>query len=815
MAASGPEHRALSPALLREWHGAATLARAWAAAQTQMLRSTRTRRWEQPLATTIEARAAAAPVALDAARTRVRWAERGLTVAAFVGIYVVLINVLHLDLIFTRTTAAGGDMGSHHYVAEFLRTELLPRGKVTGWAPGWYAGIPMLTFYFPLPYSLIALFSLVTGPQIAFKLVSASGLFLLPVTAWGAFKVLRLPQPAPILAALASLPFLFMISYTIYGGNIASTMAGEFSFALSFSLLPLALAVCWRAVREGIWWKRAALLVTAVVLSHILTTIVLVVAVAALLIQPTWRRVGIAALRLARIFSIAFMLTAFWALPFILRIDYTAHFRWDQLRGFEGLIRLFPEELRAWLLLTLVGIVIAVLRAEVRVLLFVWPIVATSFAYLFLMVAFPESSLWNARMLPFLYLFCLLLAAYGGSVLVGWLAGLARTWIGVPIRYGYPAVIVLVAVVTFGAVVKPVWQKKNFVSYWAEYNYSGFEVKPQWAQATALFKTIDGLPPGRVMWEYHKDYENFGTTRTLENMPVFTRQPTMEGLLIESSLNAPFHFIAQDETSETPTHAVPGLDYPDASLTIADKFPLGLEHMRLYGVRWYVAYTLAARQAAEAAGLRQVATSGTFTNQKDGQTETLPRFVIYEVGDGSLVEVPKNRPVLFDDPDWRGSSLNWYGNRDWLDTPLAFASKDDQAARAAFADPGQLPVSSLPEKPLDRPGPIADARMVGNDRIEFHTDQVGVPHVVKVSWFPNWRVQGAEGPWMLSPGMMVVVPTSQDVVLTYGDTWAERTGKAMTIFAIVILLLSVILRRRMGGLTVLARFGYPWARQAR
>jgi 6-pyruvoyl-tetrahydropterin synthase related domain len=790
----------------------------WAAALAQILRSTRTRRWEQPLATTIEAPAAAAPVALDAARTRVRWAERGLTLAAFVGIYVVLVNVLHVDLILTRTTAAGGDMGSHHYVAEFLRTELLPRGKVTGWAPGWYAGIPMLTFYFPLPYSLIALTSLVTGPQIAFKLISASGLFLLPLTTWGAFKVLRLPQPAPILAALASMPFLFMTSYTIYGGNIASTMAGEFSFALSFSLLPLALAVCWRAVREGIWWKRAALLVTAVVLSHILTTIVLVVAVAILLVQPTWRQVGIAALRLARIFSVAFMLTAFWALPFIFRIDYTAHFRWDQLRGLEGLGHLAPPELRAWLLLTLVGIVVAALRAELRVLLLVWPVVATAFAYLFLMVAFPQSSLWNARMLPFLYLFCMLLAAYGGSVLVGWLAGQARAWAGVPLRYAYPAVVALAAVATLFAVLYPVvWAKKDqsFVSYWAQYNYEGFEVKPGWAEATALFKTVDSLPPGRVMWEYHKDYERFGTTRTLENMPVFTRQPTMEGLLIESSLNAPFHFIAQDETSETPTHAVPGLDYPEPSLSIADKFPQGLEHMRLYGVRWYVAYTLAARQAAEAAGLRQVATSGTFTNQRDGKNETLPRFVIYEVGDGSLVEVPKNRPVLFDDPDWRASSLNWYGNREWLDTPLAFASKDDPAARRAFADPGPLPVASLPEKPLDRPGPVADARMVGNDRVEFHTDQVGVPHVVKVSWFPNWRAQGAEGPWMLSPGLMVVVPTSPDVVLTYGDTWLELTGRVLTVVAIAILLVSVVLRRRMGGLTLLGRFGYPWGRKVR
>jgi hypothetical protein len=758
-----------------------------APARTRFTRSTRTRWLEQPLATTIEARTAA-PVALDAARARMRWAEVGLTAAAFVGIYVMLINVLHLDLIFDRTTAAGGDMGSHHYVAEFLRTQLLPRGKVTGWAPGWYAGIPMLTFYFPLPYSLISLLSIVTGPQIAFKLVTASGLFLLPVTTWGAFKVLRLPQPAPILAAVASVPFLFMTSFTIYGGNIASTMAGEFSFALSFALLPLTLAVCYRAVQEGIWWKRATLLVAAVVLSHILTTIVLVVAVAVLLIQPTWRQVRVATARLARIFGVAFLLTAFWALPFILRIDYTAHFRWDQL---DGLSELAPPELRAWLVLAVLGLVVAVRRAEIRVLLFAWPVVATACAYLVLKVMFPEASLWNARMLPFLYLFCLLLAAYGGAALVGWLARQAQAGAAIPIRFAYPAVVALLAVVALTAV----WTQRDFLPFWARYNYEGYEVKPGWAEATALFTTIDALPPGRVMWEFNKDYERFGTTRTLENMPVFTRQPTMEGLLIESSLNAPFHFIMQDETSETPTHAVPGVDYPDGGLSVADKFPLGLEHMRQFGVRYYVAYTLVARQAAETAGLRQVATSGTFTSQENGTDVTRPRFVIFEVGDGHLVEVPKNRPVLFDDPDWRTSALTWYETSDWQDTPLAFASTDDPAARKAFADPGPLPAATLPEQALDRPGPIADARMVGNERIEFHTTQVGVPHVVKVSWFPNWRAHGADGPWMLSPGLMVVVPTSEDVVLTYSDTWVEIVGKLMTLVGLVILLIGGLIAR--------------------
>ncbi len=233
------------------------------------------------MATTIEAPGREGE-GLRAAEARANWVQRVLTVVTFVAIYFVLIRVLHLNLIFTRTTASGGDMGSHHYIDYFLRKDLLPHGQITGWAPGWYAGLPMLTFYFPLPYVLIAALTPLLGNEIAFKLVTASGLLLLPLTCWGAFKILRLREPAPLLAAVASVVFMFMTQLTpsqvfqIYGGNVASTMAGEFPFALSFALLPLAFALLYRSVEEGRGWRAAALVISGVVLSHILSTMALV-----------------------------------------------------------------------------------------------------------------------------------------------------------------------------------------------------------------------------------------------------------------------------------------------------------------------------------------------------------------------------------------------------------------------------------------------------------------------------------------------------------------------------------------------------------
>jgi 6-pyruvoyl-tetrahydropterin synthase related domain len=721
------------------------------------------------------------------------WVQRGLTILTFGAIYLVLLKTLQWNLILRATTAAGGDMGSHHYVATFLRENLLPRGQVTGWAPGWFAGIPMLTFYFPLPYVLIALLTLPLGDQVAFKLVTVLGLLALPVTCWAAFRLLRLREPAPLLAACAATVFLFMSQvtptqqFTIWGGNIASTMAGEFPFSISFALLPLALAVLWRVCEDGKGWRAAAVLVSAVVLSHILTTIVLVLGVSVLVLRRPLAAALASFRRLALVLGVAFCLTAFWGLPFLLRVQYTAHFRWRQLSDYS---LLFPNEIRPYLLLTLVGLVVAVARGERRVLLYAWPAAAAAFVFVALVRVAPEAALWNARMLPFLYLFSLLVAAYGASVVAGRLAELLQRRTGVSLRYAW---LVVVALLVLAPVIGS-WRHRGFVPGWARYNYEGFEVKEGWPEARALFDTLAALPQGRVMWEYNRDYERLGTTRTLENIPVFAGQPTMEGLLIESSLNAPFHFINQAETSETQTQAVPGVDYPDTM-----DFPTGLAHLRLYGVRYYVAYDACKDpqehwvpcadlkqkdtevQAAETAGLKPVATSG--------------RFTIYQVGTGNLVEVPRFRPVLVDHPDWRATGLTWYRNPSWLETPLVFASKGDRAARAAFAESGPLPLTSLPRERLPRPGELAATTSQTGDVISFRTDRVGQPHIVKVSWFPNWKVEGAQGPWLLSPGLMVVVPTQAEVRLSYRDTPVDQAGKALTVVGLGALAAPTVLGR--------------------
>ena len=83
----------------------------------------------------------------DAAERRSRLIVLGMVAAASLMAFA----FMRPDKIFLANTPAGGDMGAHVVLPAYLRDTLLPSGRMLGWSNDWYAGFPMLYFYFPLP----------------------------------------------------------------------------------------------------------------------------------------------------------------------------------------------------------------------------------------------------------------------------------------------------------------------------------------------------------------------------------------------------------------------------------------------------------------------------------------------------------------------------------------------------------------------------------------------------------------------------------------------------------------------------------------
>ena len=89
------------------------------------------------------------------------------------------------------------------------------------------------------------------------------GTLTLPLAAWAFGKLAGLRDPGPGCLAAATLPFLFEPSFSIYGGNILSTLAGEFSYSLALSLALVFLGLVAAGLRTGRHRSLAAILLAA------------------------------------------------------------------------------------------------------------------------------------------------------------------------------------------------------------------------------------------------------------------------------------------------------------------------------------------------------------------------------------------------------------------------------------------------------------------------------------------------------------------------------------------------------------------------
>jgi uncharacterized membrane protein len=95
---------------------------------------------------------------------------------------------------------------------------------------------------------------------------------------------------------------------------------------------------------------------------------------------------------------------------------------------------------------------------------------------------------------------------------------------------------------------------------------------------------------------------------------------------------------------------------------------------------------------------------------------------------------------------------------------------------------------------------VSDVK-VGLQSISFHVSRIGVPVLVKISYFPRWHATGATGPYRVSPNLMVVIPTSRDVSMVYGSTPLLTVSNLITDLVALAgaVTLCVYVRRRLRG----------------
>ena len=81
--------------------------------------------------------------------------------------------------------------------------------------------------------------------------------------------------------------------------------------------------------------------------------------------------------------------------------------------------------------------------------------------------------------------------------------------------------------------------------------------------------------------------------------------------------------------------------------------------------------------------------------------------------------------------------------------------------------------------------------VLGNESIDIESSEIGQPLLIKVSYHPNWRIEGAERVYLVSPSFMLVFPTKHKLHLSFDPGNTARIGWGLTLGGIFLAGLSL------------------------
>jgi len=769
------------------------------------------------------------------------------TIIAVAGPTIFLLLALHPSLILRNNIPTGGDMGAHVWAPAYLRDHLLSNFKLSGWSMDWYSGLPIYRFYMVVPALMIVLLDVVLPYGIAIKIIAVIGILTLPYTTWLFGRFAKFAYPLPELFAIAATIFLFDESFTIYGGNIASTMAGEFSFSISLSLAMLGFALLAKGLDTGKHRVSAAVIISLSALSH--GIVLLFVFGGAALMLVVWNKRESLQFG-AKVIALAVLLSSFWVIPFVTSHAYMTDMKYEpRPSGVSDSFwkMFFPLHILLDVSITALAVIGAIALVRSRHKAGTWITLLTLVLAAGVFIARNSlpviGLLWNPRILPFFYLLRYLLFAVGLYELAIFalrmksISRIARVEPGTPVvldiakpRENFTfnlamlsgfAVFVLVAVgfrfqeLPFGSTrvnsagqYEYVWgplktksTNDGFVDGWARWNFTGYEGKSAYGEYYGIVQTMKKLGEdstqgcGRALWENSGELNKYGTTMALMLLPFWTDGciSSMEGLFFEAAGSTPYHFITAAAMSKQSSNPVRELRYDNNDAAI------GLRYMQELGVKYFMGFTPeAVAQASLQEGLTEVARSGP--------------WVVYRVANSDVVTPLATQPVVANISSsnprerWLEIGTSWFQHPETWTTPIADDGPSDWQRIDVAVDESLRegepnsnnrrvdvvkPATALTPVPLE---PVVVSNVnIGEESVRFSVDKIGVPVLVRVSYFPNWKVDGAEGPYRVAPNMMVVIPTSTDVNMHFGWNMLDYVAYLLSFAGIAWI---VVTRRR-------------------
>ena len=691
-----------------------------------------------------------------------------------------LLIFLRVELVFSDLLPTGGDMGAHIVPTKFFVTELFNNFKLSGWSQDWFAGYPIYYFYFPLPPIITSLLNFLFPFSISFKAMVLISQVLLVISIEMLMR--KNSKEFSFFGFGVGLLYLLTESFTIFGGNLASSLAGQYSFTYSVAFANLSIFFLMKS-KYQYSTEIASLLIGLSVLSHLIPFIIYLPIFVFYFLKSN--------VKIYKKFS-AFLFFSFIALRFsislFLNLEFTTNMTYTPYTQISDLVK-------SDILPFAIGAVIYIISSYKTFLKEV-----TGFEMYLILISIylffygPESALWNGRIVPFfnlgiiilffnllhfdiknltkkiqgkytLFMFVLLINSYFMYLYYSkWGNTYSTTTISVILIVLFMFLISMNSdnFLIYTTLVSLTFGTLSYLPHWLNWNFSGYESKNNWSDITTLYEALDSLEPGRIMWEPNSDLNKYGTPMVLMTIPMFTDHQSVEGLYFDSSITTPFHFLTVSGLAERPSNPVGGLTY------INGEFDKGFRLMDELGVDYFIAYTSSIKDKAN-------------SNENFNFLFSNEVFNVYSINT-KKVELVEDSLYIFESPDFYDRLKN---------AVLREGSEESffEAAYKNFKDESNYKIienydNSFADKSDKNAELLISDLNIQNNLITFKTNKPNQLHLIKVSYFPNWKITNGYGPFRISPSFMAVVPKDEIVEIKFESSNVEKALNYLSIFTL-------------------------------
>ena len=692
-----------------------------------------------------------------------------------------LLIFLRLELVFSDLLPTGGDMGAHIVPTKFFVTELFNNFKLSGWSQDWFAGYPVYYFYFPLPPIITSLLSFLFPFSISFKTMVLISQILLVISIEMLMR--NNSKEFSFYGFGVGLLYLLTESFTIFGGNLASSLAGQYSFTYSIAFANFSIFYLLKS-NHRYSTEIASLFIGLSVLSHLIPFMIYLPIFAYYFLKNDVKiNVKISAFLFFLFISMRFSISLFLNLEFTTNMTYTPYTQLSDL-------------VKSDILPFAIGAIIYVISSSSRNTL---KAVAGFELYLIIISIFlffygPESALWNGRIVPFFNLGIIILffnllhfdiknltkkiqGKYPLTIFIlsinsylmylyysKWGNTYSTTTISVIfiILFMFLISINSEKFLIYTTLVSLTFGTLSYLPHWLNWNFSGYESKNNWSDITTLYEGLDTLEPGRIMWEPNSDLNKYGTPMVLMTIPMFTDHQSVEGLYFDSSITTPFHFLTVSGLAERPSNPVGGLTY------INGEFDKGFRLMEELGVDYFIAYTQSIKDKANGSENFNFL----FSNEV---------FNVYSINT-KKVELVEDNLHIFESPDFydrlKNAVLREGSEQSFFES--AYKSFKDELNHKIIENYDE----SLAVRSESNADLLISDLNIQNELITFKTNKPNQLHLIKVSYFPNWKIKNGYGPFRISPSFMAVVPKDEFVEIRFESSNVEKALNLLSILTL-------------------------------